>query len=328
MKRALAVGVLVAATAACSGSAASPVPSSGSGDPLRVVATTTVLADLVENVGGDRVEVRSLVPAGGEVHTFDPSPGDIGAVAEADLVVMNGLGLDEWALELIEGSGTDAAVVELAEDLEGVQYIEGDDHEGDDHEGEDHEEGEADARADETDGHGHEGANPHLWLDVSYAALYADRLRDELTAADPAGADAIERSAAAYREELEALDADIAGRMAALPEPNRRIVSFHEAFPYFAQAYGLEVVGVVVESPGQDPSAGEIAALVEAIRESGARAVFSEAQFNPRLAETIASEAGIRVESGLHNDSLGEPPADSYLGMMEANAERIEAALR
>jgi zinc/manganese transport system substrate-binding protein/manganese/iron transport system substrate-binding protein len=311
MRRTVVVGILLVLLAACRGGAGPAAPSTGDGDGLRVVATTTVLADLVANVGGDRVEVRSLVPAGGEVHTFDPSPGDIGAVAEADLVVMNGLGLDEWALELVEGSGTDATVAELAEDLDGVEYIEADEHE----------EG-------ESEGHGHDGANPHLWLDVSYAALYSDRLRDALTVADPDGADAIEESAAAYRQQLEALHADITERMAAIPEPNRRIVSFHEAFPYFAQAYGLDVVGVVVESPGQDPSAGEIAALVEAIRDSGARAVFSEAQFNPRLAETIASEAGISVESGLHNDSLGEPPADTYIGMMELNAQRIEAALR
>ena len=295
MKRAIAAALLLGATlAGCSGDAAGdPDASGGGGDTVRVVATTTVLADLVTNVGGDRVEVRSLVPAGGEVHTFDPSPGDIGAVAEADLIVMNGLGLDEWALELVEGSGADAEVIELGEDLDGVEYIES---------------------PDDVD---HGGANPHLWLNVDYAARYVDRL-----------ADALGTDASAYRAELDSLHDAIGDRMAAIPQSNRRIVSFHEAFPYFAHAYGLEVVGVVVESPGQDPSAGEIATLIEAIRESGARAVFSEAQFNPRLAETIASEAGVRVESGLHNDSLGAPPADTYIGMMEANADRIEAALR
>jgi zinc/manganese transport system substrate-binding protein/manganese/iron transport system substrate-binding protein len=296
----LAAALVTAVLSACGAAAGSAAPDA----TLRVVATTTVLADLVANVGGERVEVRSLVPKGGEVHTFDPSPGDIAAVAEADVIVMNGLGLDEWAVDLVDGAGSDAEVVELAEDLDGVEYIE------------------------DPDDADHGGANPHLWLDVSYAALYVDRIRDALIAADPDSAAAVEAAVAAYRDRLEALDAEIAGRMAALPEENRRIVSFHEAFPYFAQAYGLEVVGVVVESPGQDPSAGEIAALVEAIRESGAKAVFSEAQFNPRLAETIAAEAGVEVESGLQNDSLGDPPADSYIGMMEANVDRIEAALR
>jgi ABC-type Zn uptake system ZnuABC Zn-binding protein ZnuA len=265
----------------------------------------------VSNVGGSKVTVRSLVPKGGEVHTFDPSPGDIAAVAEADVIVMNGLGLDEWALDLIEGSGTNAEVVELAEDLEGVVYLEGDEHEA---------EGGA--------GHGSEGANPHLWLDVANAELYVDRIARTLAAAEPDDTADYEASATSYRTRLDALDQDIARRMAAIPAANRRIVSFHEAFPYFAAAYGIEVIGVVVEAPGQDPSAGEIAALVEAIRDSGASAVFSEVQFSDRLARTIADEAGVEVESGLHNDSLGDPPADSYVGMMELNAERIEAALR
>jgi ABC-type Zn uptake system ZnuABC Zn-binding protein ZnuA len=226
---------------------------------------------------------------------------------------MNGLGLDEWALELIEGSGGSTVVVELAEDLDGVEYLDADEH------------------AEESEGeasHGHESANPHLWLDVENAARYVDRIAETLVAADSADAPAYEEQATAYRTKLEALDQEIAGRMGAIPAENRRIVSFHEAFPYFAAAYGLEVVGVVVEAPGQDPSAGEIAALVEAIRESGAKAVFSEVQFSDRLARTIADEAGVKVESGLHNDSLGDPPADSYVGMMQLNAERIEAALR
>jgi ABC-type Zn uptake system ZnuABC Zn-binding protein ZnuA len=287
--------LLAIVVAACAGGRAGSAAPSGA---IRVVATTTVLADLVANVGGDRVDVRSLVPKGGEVHTFDPSPGDITAVAEADLIVMNGLALDEWALDLIDGSGSEAEVVKLAEDLEGVSYLEGE--------------------------HEDEGANPHLWLNVEYAALYVDRIAEALEPLSPGAASGKN----AYRAELEALHDDIADRMAALPEPNRRIVSFHEAFPYFAEAYGLEIVGVVVESPGQDPSAGEIAALVAAIRESGAKAVFSEAQFDPRLAETIAAEAGVRVESGLHNDSVGDPPADSYVGLMKLNADRIEAALR
>jgi manganese/iron transport system substrate-binding protein len=290
---ALSLLPLLAVLVAC-GTGADAAPASRvTGDQLRVVTTTTVLADLVAKAGGESVEVRSLVPQGGEVHTFDPSPGDIGAVAEADVVFMNGLGLDEWARELVDGAGGDARIVELGEALEGVEYIE--------------EPGEGE----------HGGANPHLWLNVDYAARYVDRIAEEL------GADASD-----YRAELDALHEEIGERMAAIPEANRRIVSFHEAFPYFAEAYGLDVVGVVVENPGQDPSAGEIAALVEAIRASGAKAVFSEAQFNPRLAETIAAEAGVPVESGLHNDSLGDPPADSYVGMMRANADRIEAALR
>jgi zinc/manganese transport system substrate-binding protein/manganese/iron transport system substrate-binding protein len=268
------VAVVLALAIALAGCSGQPGGSGAGENGTTVVATTTVLADLVAKVGGDGVDVRSLVPAGGEVHTFDPSPGDVTAVAEADLIVMNGLGLDEWALELVEGSGSDAVIVELAEDLEGVEYVDAGEHE----EEPGHEEGE----------HGHEGgdhdANPHLWLNVAYAALYVDRIAEALAQLDPE----LQTNATAYRAELEDLHEEIADRMAAIPEANRRIVSFHEAFPYFAAAYGLEVVGVIVDAPGQDPSAGEIAALVDAIRESGARAVFAEAQFDPRLAETVA----------------------------------------
>lgn len=307
LRSVLLVSLSAFAVTACGGSAGrEPGPSTAEPAPIRVVATTTVLADLVANVAGSRAMVSSLVPAGGVVETFDPSPSDVAAVAQADLIVMNGLGLDEWAVDLIEDSGTTARVVELAEDLEGVDYLEGGEHE---------------------DGHG-DGVNPHLWLNVAYARLYAARIVETLVEADPAGAAAFRSGAQGYDARLAELDRSVRDRLAAIPAENRRIVSFHEAFPYFAAAYDLEVVGVVVEVPGQDPSAGEIAGLVDAIRASGARAVFGEAQFDPRLARAIAEEADVKVETGLYNDSLGDPPADSYLGMMELNAERIEAALR
>ena len=288
--------------------------------PLRVVATTTVLADLVGNVGGPHVAVTSLVPKGGEVHTFDPSPGDIASLAAADLVVTNGLGLDEWVRDLVQGSGTTATVIELAEDLEGVEYLAGEEHgEEDDHDDPGHE---------EPDGDHDEEFNPHLWLNVEYAGRYVGRIADALASVDPTNDEAYRANADAYGKELASLHASIGERIKALPADNRRIVSFHEAFPYFAAAYGIEVIGVVVEVPGQDPSARQIAALVEAIRSSGARAVFGEAQFDDRLARAIAQDAGVTVETRLYNDSLGDPPADSYIGMMKWNADRIEAALR
>ncbi len=301
--------------AACGGVRA-PDAGAGVGERLQVVATTTVLADMVEQVGGDHVDVRSLVPRGGEVHTFDPSPRDVAAVADADLVVLNGLGLDAWAADLVAGAGATAPVIELGEDLDGVEYIAAREH------------GDADQGDETTDEHGDEAVNPHLWLNVAYAARYVERISDALADVDPGRAETIRAAAAAYREQLAQLDTRIREQIAGIPEDRRRIVSFHEAFPYFAAAYDLEVVGVVVEAPGQDPSAGEITELVAAIRESGARAVFTEAQFDDRLARTVAEEADVTVEPGLYNDSLGDPPADTYVGMMELNAEQIVAALR
>jgi len=289
----VALGFLVALLAACSGAAPAPTTNG-----LRVVATTTVLADMVEQVGGKDVDVVSIVPKGGVVETFDPSPRDIAAISEADLVVMNGLGLDNWLERVVDSAAPDVPVVRLGEDLPGTEYI----------------------------GEG-SGTNPHLWLDVSNGVRYAERIRDALVTADPARADAFRVGGDAYVARLQELDGWVREEVATIPPENRKLVSFHEAFPYFAQAYGLEVVGSVVGVPGQDPSAGEIAALVDAIRASGARAVFTEAGFNPALAQSIATEAGVSVESGLYNDSLGDPPIDTYEGLIRHDVERIVAAL-
>jgi manganese/iron transport system substrate-binding protein len=299
---AVTAAVIVAACTAAGGGSASGTVSPAVDGVVRVVTTTTVLADLVKQVGGDRVSVESIVPKGGEVHTFDPSPSDVVRLADARLVVLNGLGLDGWLETLVADAGSKAPVVKLGEDLPGVDYLAGDEHEG-------------------------EAVNPHLWLDVGYAMAYVDRIARALAEADPANAAAYEAGGEAYNARLSELDSDIRDAVAAVPPAGRRIVSFHEAFPYYAAAYGLEIVGVIVDAPGQDPSAGEIAALVDEIRASGARAVVAEAQFSPDLAETVATEAGVQIVQDLHNDSLGDPPADTYEGMMRWNTERIVAAL-
>jgi ABC-type Zn uptake system ZnuABC Zn-binding protein ZnuA len=265
-----------------------------------VVATTTVIADLVALVGGDRVSVRSLVPAGGEPHTYDPRPSDVIAFSDADLVVMNGLGLDDWVVGLVSEAGSAAPVIRLGEDLPGVDYIV--DEEG--------------------------GVNPHLWLDVSYARAYVPRIAAALASVDEAGTAGYEARAVAYDAELADLDDDARQRLAAIPTDRRRVVSFHDAFPYFARAYGLELVGVVVEAPGQDPSAGEVAALIDAIDEAGVSAILSESQFPADLVEQIAAETGVVVVADLYSDSLGNPPADSFVGIIAWDVGRLVEALR
>jgi ABC-type Zn uptake system ZnuABC Zn-binding protein ZnuA len=297
-----------------------PGPSAGSTlpapepDALKVVTTTTVLADLVRQVGGASVSVESLVPRGGEVHTFDPGPSDVVTIGEAQLVVLNGLGLDEWLGALVADAGSTAPVVELADDLDGVEYLAGR-HDDDD------------AGTGATDAHAGQTLNPHLWLNAGYARGYVARIGEALAAADPDDSAAYEAGAADFDARLAALDDRIRTAIGAIPESRRRVASFHEGFAYFAAAYGLEIVGVIVDAPGQDPSAGELAALVEAIRASGARAVFTEAQFSPDLAETVAAEAGVTVVRDLYNDSLGDPPVDTYEAMMRWNADRIAEAL-
>jgi ABC-type Zn uptake system ZnuABC Zn-binding protein ZnuA len=287
-----------AATPAASGGERTPQP-----DAFRVVATTTVLADLVAAVGGTNVSVSSLVPKGGEVHTFDPTPSDISTVAEAQLIVMNGLGLDDWLAETIEDAGATAPVLRLAEDLPGVDYLSGDEHEG-------------------------ESVNPHLWLNVEYARAYVERIGEALASTDPGQAVSYFAGSAAYDAVLEELDAWVKEETGTIPEANRNVVSFHEAFPYFAAAYGLTIVDTVVAAPGQDPSAGDVAQLVAEIEANDVKAIFSEIQFNDDLVRTIADETGAVVVSDLYNDSLGDPPVHTYEGMIRWDTERIVEALR
>jgi ABC-type Zn uptake system ZnuABC Zn-binding protein ZnuA len=191
-------------------------------------------------------------------------------------------------------------ILRLAEDLPGVAYVTDEDT---------------------------NGTNPHLWLDAGNADRYVQRLTEVLAQAHPAHAAELREGGGAYSARLQELDRWVREQVATIPPESRKLVSFHEAFPYFAQAYGLEIVGSVVGVPGQDPSAGEVAALVDAIKASGAKAVFTEAGFNPELAQAIAADAGVVVESDLYNDSLGDPPVDTYEGLMRWDTDKIVGAL-
>lgn len=281
---------------------------SGCGSPgaadnrLQVVSTTTVFADMVARVGGSRVESISLVPKGGEVHTFDPTPSDVRHLVEAGLVVRNGLGLDDWLANLARDAGTKAPIVALGENLPGVRYLGGNAASG-------------------------TTPNPHLWLDISYARLYVSRIAESLSTADPAHAAEYRERAGAYDAELAALDAETRSRLAAIPEADRTVISFHDAFPYFAAAYGLTVSGTIVEAPGQDPSASSVERLVSTIKREGIRAIFAEAQFNDALARAIAAETNAVVVSNLYTDTLGDAPLDSYVAMMRSDVDKVVAAL-
>ena len=296
--RVAAMIVVASALATCGGASGSGSAAPGQ---VRVVATTTVLADLVRQVGGDAVHVDSLVPKGGEVHTFDPRPSDSTKVSSADLIVMNGLGLDDWLGRLATEAGAGAPIVRLAEDLPGVVYLTG-------------------RSADQVNG--------HLWLNVAYARGYVARIAEALAGVAPGEAAAFRDGATVYEKRLDDLDAWVRGRIATIPEANRAFVSFHDALPYFAAAYGLRIVGVVVDAPGQDPSARQIADLVSAIKSAGVKAVFSESQFSPELAQAVADEAGATVVANLYDDTIGDPPIDTYEGIIRWDVDRFVEALR
>ncbi|MES2209670.1 MAG: metal ABC transporter substrate-binding protein [Chloroflexota bacterium] len=294
--------VLLVVAAACAGRpAGAPGPTSADGGTIAVVTTSTVFADLVRNVGGSRVTVTSLVPAGTVVETYQAKPDDLRALAAADLIVMNGLGLDDWLQSTIAAASTGVPIVRLAEGLPGVELLPG-----------------------EEPG----TQNPHLWLDVAYARGYVARIGAALTAVDPGNAAVYAAGTAAYDGRLADLDAWVRAQVGTIPAADRKMVMFHAAFPYFARAYGLTIVGVAVQAPGQDPSAGEIAALVESIRASGVKALFSENQFPTALVDQLARETGTTVVANLYNDSLGADPVTSYEALIRWDVEQIVGALR
>jgi ABC-type Zn uptake system ZnuABC Zn-binding protein ZnuA len=257
-----------------------------------------VLADLARHVAGDRASVTSLAPEGIEVHDYQPKPEDARTVAEADVLVLNGAGLDRWAEKLSESAGRPGARrVTLADAMALIQ--------------------EPGA-----------GPNPHLWLDAQGARAYTEKLRDAFASADPDGADTYRANQAAYAQELAELDASIKQQVGALPPERRKLVTSHDAFPYFARAYGFEIIGFIAPDADHEPSAGELAALVQKVKAANVPAVFGEAGFSPKLAQALAREAGVRVVTDLYTDSLGSPPADSYVGMMRHDTMRIVEALK
>ena len=323
-----AVGAALASlvlVAGCNGSAASPSPSESSeaAADYTVIATTSVFADLAQLALGDNVTIETIIPAGVDVHTFEPSPADAQKLAGADLIVMNGLGLDEWALSLLEAAGkSEEDVLELAEGIDESNawvYLEGEEH--DEEEGEEHSE-------EEGEEHGHGGTDPHIWLDPKGAAIYVNRIAARVAAELPERAAAIESARDAGLAEIAALDEELRVGFTAVEASARKIVTFHDAFGYFARAYEIEIVGVAVEAPGQEPSAKEIAALIDAIKAAGVTSVFSEAQFPSKVLDQVAAETGATVLENLYSDALGDAPANSYLGAMRANASAILASFK
>ena len=293
-----AVALAWAALACAGGSGSAPPDASGR---LVVVTSTTVFADMVAKVGGDLVSAESLVPANGDVHTFSPTPSDIRRLATARLVIMNGLGLDDWLTKSVAAVADKATVLKLAVDLPGVTYEVGEDPSG--------------------------ASNPHVWMNVAYAALYADRIATSLAQVDPGNAATYAADGKAYHARLADLDTWVRGQIQGIPEANRRFVSFHDAFPYFARAYGLEIVGVAVDAPGQDPSAAYTSQLIDAIRAAHVKAIFSEAQFPPKLVEQLARETGTTVVAQLYDDALGDPPITSFEAVIRWDTEQFVKAL-
>ncbi|GBD20974.1 Manganese-binding lipoprotein MntA [bacterium HR28] len=278
---------------------------------LVVVASLPIFASMVKAVGGELVEVSAVMPAGADPHTYQPTPRDVATLAEAQVVVYNGGELDPWMERQLEAVGSKAKVIVLSEGLkppEGVAVEE------------EHVLGTPEPEHDQE-----HGINPHFWLDPDFAVIYIERITAGLVEADPAHAEIYRANAARYIDEIRNFDAWAKEQIATIPPERRKLVTFHDAFPYFAAHYGLELVGVVVLSPGREPSPQEVAQLVARIRAEGVPAIFVEPQFNPKLAQTIAQEAGVRVLE-LYSDAA--PAGMDYLGMMRQNVTNVVEGLR
>jgi ABC-type Zn uptake system ZnuABC Zn-binding protein ZnuA len=293
--RPMLVAFVAVAIAACGTGGGSTAGADG----LKVVTTTTVFADIVQNVGGSRVSATSIIPPGVGPEDYEPKPDDAKKLADAKLIVSNGVGLDDFLNDLLaSGTGGETPHLVLGDGIP-VMTVDGEE-------------------------------NPHFWLDPTIAKqYYLSAIATKLTELDPEGKATFDANVASYGARLDALDTELKAKIDTIPPASRKLVTFHDAFPYFAKHYGFELVGVILENVGQEPSAADLAALVEKVKAAGVKAVFSEAQFSPKLSETLAQEAGITtVVTTLYNDALGPAPADTYIGMMGWNVDQIVPALK
>ena len=313
-----AAALLFAAVQAFARGIAEEAPDS---ERLRVVATHSILGDFVANVAGDALELSLLAGANQDPHVYEPAPADSRALLEADIVFENGLLLKGWLDPLYAQSGSSATRVVVTH---GVRLLEYDDEHGHDEHGHD-EHG-------HDDEHLHGDYDPHVWQSVANAIVMAENIRDALVDADPANAELYTWNAASYIAELEQLDRYILDLAETIPPDRRLLVTGHEAFAYFADRYGFRIVGAAlgaVTTEGADPSAGEIAALIDDIRKAGSPVVFAESIVNPHLARRVAEEAGARFVAPIYSDALDEPgtAAGTYIGMMRHNIETMVDAL-
>ncbi|MCR8671735.1 metal ABC transporter substrate-binding protein [Agrococcus sp. HG114] len=347
-----ALGAIGAATILLSGCAGAPAGAGSADERLEIVVTTTQLADITRDIVGDEAEVTSLLAPGASAHAFDPGPAALSALATADLLVINGAGLEGWLDSTIEASGFDGTLVDTSAGID-LMPAEDDPHEGHDHDTEQpedaHAEGEHaeeehadDAHADDAHaeeghaedphaGHDHGAFDPHVWTDPANVIVQAEAVRDAVTAAD-AGID-IDASADAVIERLTELEAWMRASIEQVPVEERLVVTTHDTFGYLERAFDVQVVGTVLPSldDSADASAAHIDELVAEIRETGTPVVFSENAIDPQLAATIAREAGVELRQGedaLAADALGAEgsPTGTYIGAQIHNVTAMVTA--
>ncbi|MCH4565204.1 zinc ABC transporter substrate-binding protein [Halomonas sp. EGI 63088] len=326
MLRSLRPSALVIGT-----SAMLALPAAVAAERIQVIASFSILADMVENVGGEHVAVTSLVGPDSDTHVFSPSPGDARALADADLVVFNGLRFEGWMERLIDSSDYAGPLVVTSEGVDQLDYPghapdrahghdDHDDHAHDDHEDEGH--------ADEGhDDHDHGDQDPHAWQDLALGQVYVVNIRDGLIEADPDNAEAYEANAERYINEIEATGDEIRELLTEIPA-STSVITGHDSFGYFSQAYGLRFLSPVGLSSEAEPSAADMARLIDVIREQNVQALFHENMTSPAVINQLAEETGLPIAGTLYADALAtEGEASTYLGMMRHNAKTLHDAL-
>lgn len=282
---------------------------------VKAVASFSILGDLVRQVGRDRVEVSTLVGPNGDAHVFSPSPADAAKVSDAKVVFVNGLGLEGWFKRLIKASGSKAAVVTVSTGVTPIQGEEGE-HGASKNKG---------AHA----GHNHGSLDPHAWQDIDNAKIYVGNIRDGLIKADPAGKDVFVANAQRYLTQLDALDEEVKAAIGAIPMARRKIITTHDAFGYFAKAYGMTFIAPQGVSTEAEASAADVAKIVRQIKAEHIPAVFLENISDPRLMEQIAKESGAKIGGRVYSDALSPPngPAATYIDMIRNNVREFRQAL-
>jgi len=283
---------------------------------LQVVASTTIVADVVHNVAGELVDLQVLVPAGVDEHSFQYTPEDVTRVADADLVFINGAGLEEFMTPLMENAGQGARLVSLSDDIALLEAKELDEQDESEAPGTD-------------DGHGYEQGDPHVWTDPNNVALWTETIASAMSELDPQHADQYRANAARYQQSLQELDGWIEQQAAQIPAANRLLISDHRVFTYFAERYAFQQAGIIPNySTVAEAAAQELAALEDTIRQLSVKAIFVGNTVNPNLAQRVAADTGVDLVT-IYTGSLSEgEPAGTYLDYMRYNVQAIVQALK
>lgn len=268
-------------------------------DRKLVVSTASIFADMAANIAGDHVDIRTIVPIGGDPHIYEPTPADAQLISKADLILKNSLTFEGWLEGLIKSAGGDATVVTITEGIQPIKSV----YKG--------------------------SADPHAWMDASNGLIYIENIKNALVELDPDNREVYEFNYSVYRKQLEEIDAYIFEQVKKIPEQRRILITSHDAFQYYGRRYGIRLESVIGVSTEAEAQTSDIIRLNKILKESGVPSVFIETTVNPKLLEQIASDNNVTIGGSLYSDSIGElgSNAPTYLDMLKFNTDTIVEAL-